>query len=91
MRTEWEFRINESITMCSYMHQTYLFIIKTSTMKAYYFKHTAGYTLAAVYAMDEVTAWSLLPNQHSWCNASRSNCTLKSVVQGTEWDRICVS
>lgn len=60
-------------------------------MKAYYFRHSNGYTLAAIYAKSQQEAENILPVQHSWCNASLSNCSLLRVENGTEWDRICAT
>jgi hypothetical protein len=55
-------------------------------MDSYYFK-CEGIILAAVYAKSTKEAWEKLPLQHSWMNATKSNCVLTQVVSGTEWDR----
>lgn len=58
-------------------------------LKAYYFRHQRGFTLAPVYAKSEMEATILLWSQHKWCNANKNNTTLIKVEDGTEWERIC--
>ncbi len=57
-------------------------------MKAFYYKHPNGYTLAPIYANSKQEAEQQLAIQHDWCNASVSNCTLIRVTDQTIWEEI---
>lgn len=50
-------------------------------MNAYLFFHSKlAVTLAEVLAKSEAEAWEKLPIQHSWADASPTNCRLTRVV-----------